>query len=219
MTFRKECVKTHEDGEWEYGKTYVDGEFVTDWTRLKKELWVSKKPRDYLADFHLFVDDTTATVIENIIDGDASLLYWAYGISSLSPKHSEIFVKLLLGQLPREAKNRSVRVNEVLPKEILEKYVSGVVERVVPSSKTKEFFEELLLGSSFEEALKNEKFNTVSEDFTSSLVDSVIEKNKEQFSKIVQNPQLINWFVGQVMKESKGKASPEVVKNMLEERL
>lgn len=48
------------------------------------------------------------------------------------------------------------------------------------------------------------------------LVRQIIEANSEQFQKAKEKPSLRGWFVGQVMKASKGKANPHSVHILLE---
>ena len=53
-----------------------------------------------------------------------------------------------------------------------------------------------------------------------ALVDKVVENNPKQLSDYkAGKDKLFGFFVGQVMKESKGQASPEVVNRLLKEKL
>lgn len=51
------------------------------------------------------------------------------------------------------------------------------------------------------------------------IVDKIIAANPGQAEAVKDKPQLIGWFVGQVMKESKGKANPQAVNEILKEKL
>jgi len=57
------------------------------------------------------------------------------------------------------------------------------------------------------------------------LVDRVLaeiqknEKDSKNFETIKSNPNVLGWFVGRVMKESKGKASPQAVNDILKRKL
>lgn len=53
----------------------------------------------------------------------------------------------------------------------------------------------------------------------SAIVDEVITNNNEQAQKAAENPKLLGFFVGQVMKASQGKANPQVVNQLLREKL
>jgi aspartyl-tRNA(Asn)/glutamyl-tRNA(Gln) amidotransferase subunit B len=52
-----------------------------------------------------------------------------------------------------------------------------------------------------------------------ALVDDVIAKNQDKVAQAKSNPKAIGWFVGQVMKSSGGKASPQVVNDLLKSKL
>ncbi len=51
------------------------------------------------------------------------------------------------------------------------------------------------------------------------MIDEIISANPEQVEKVKLKPQLIGWFVGQVMKASQGKANPQAVNKILKEKL
>jgi aspartyl-tRNA(Asn)/glutamyl-tRNA(Gln) amidotransferase subunit B len=52
-----------------------------------------------------------------------------------------------------------------------------------------------------------------------ALVDEVIAKNQDKVAQAKSNPKAIGWFVGQVMKSSGGKASPQAVNDLLKQKL
>jgi len=51
------------------------------------------------------------------------------------------------------------------------------------------------------------------------IVDDIIAKNPEKVTDAKTNPKAIGWFVGQVMKASGGKASPQAVNDLLKRKL
>ena len=52
-----------------------------------------------------------------------------------------------------------------------------------------------------------------------AIVDEIIAANPDQVEKVKEKPQLLGWFVGQVMKQSQGKANPQAVNEILKEKL
>jgi aspartyl-tRNA(Asn)/glutamyl-tRNA(Gln) amidotransferase subunit B len=50
-------------------------------------------------------------------------------------------------------------------------------------------------------------------------VDEIIAKNPDKVADAKSNPKAIGWFVGQVMKASGGKASPQAVNELLKKKL
>jgi len=51
------------------------------------------------------------------------------------------------------------------------------------------------------------------------VVDNIIAKNPDKVADAKTNPKAIGWFVGQVMKSSGGKASPQAVNDLLRKKL
>ena len=51
------------------------------------------------------------------------------------------------------------------------------------------------------------------------VVDEIIAKNPDKVTDAKTNPKAIGWFVGQVMKSSGGKASPQAVNDLLKKKL
>ncbi|MBL4871097.1 MAG: Asp-tRNA(Asn)/Glu-tRNA(Gln) amidotransferase GatCAB subunit B, partial [Robiginitomaculum sp.] len=51
------------------------------------------------------------------------------------------------------------------------------------------------------------------------IVEAVIAANQDQAAKVSDNPRLIGFFVGQVMKASGGKANPQAVNEILRKKL
>ncbi len=52
-----------------------------------------------------------------------------------------------------------------------------------------------------------------------AMVQEVIDANPDQAAKVADNPRLIGFFVGQVMKASQGKANPQAVNEILKQKL
>jgi aspartyl-tRNA(Asn)/glutamyl-tRNA(Gln) amidotransferase subunit B len=50
-------------------------------------------------------------------------------------------------------------------------------------------------------------------------VDEIIAANPDKAAQAKAKPQLIGWFVGQVMKSSGGKANPQSVSDLLKSKL
>ncbi|HKO72155.1 MAG TPA: Asp-tRNA(Asn)/Glu-tRNA(Gln) amidotransferase GatCAB subunit B, partial [Bradyrhizobium sp.] len=51
------------------------------------------------------------------------------------------------------------------------------------------------------------------------VVDDIIAGNPEKVAQAKAKPQLVGWFVGQVMKSSGGKANPQAVSDLLKSKL
>ena len=51
------------------------------------------------------------------------------------------------------------------------------------------------------------------------IVDDIVAKNADKVADAKANPKAIDWFVGQVMKASGGKANPQAVNDLLKKRI
>jgi aspartyl-tRNA(Asn)/glutamyl-tRNA(Gln) amidotransferase subunit B len=51
------------------------------------------------------------------------------------------------------------------------------------------------------------------------VVDDIIAANPDKVEQAKAKPQLVGWFVGQVMKSSDGKANPQAVNDLLKSKL
>jgi aspartyl-tRNA(Asn)/glutamyl-tRNA(Gln) amidotransferase subunit B len=52
-----------------------------------------------------------------------------------------------------------------------------------------------------------------------ALIDKLISANPGQAAQVKEKPQAIGWFVGQVMRETQGKANPATVNELLRAKL
>ncbi len=52
-----------------------------------------------------------------------------------------------------------------------------------------------------------------------AIVDKLIADNPGQAAEYANNPKVIGWFVGQVMKATQGKANPKLVNEVLRKKL
>jgi aspartyl-tRNA(Asn)/glutamyl-tRNA(Gln) amidotransferase subunit B len=51
------------------------------------------------------------------------------------------------------------------------------------------------------------------------VVNKVILENPDKVAELLEKPKLIGWFVGQIMKETDGKANPANVNTILKDKL
>ena len=52
-----------------------------------------------------------------------------------------------------------------------------------------------------------------------SIIEKIIQSNPDQVKSLEEKPNLMGWFVGQVMKETQGKANPKSVNELLNKKL
>jgi aspartyl-tRNA(Asn)/glutamyl-tRNA(Gln) amidotransferase subunit B len=98
----------------------------------------------------------------------------------------------------------------------------GLIEDGVVSSKiAKEVFERMWAGEGAPKAIV-EAHGLVQVTDTSALeaiIDRLVTANPDKAAAVKAKPQAVGWFVGQVMKETGGKANPGAVNQLLQARL
>ena len=55
--------------------------------------------------------------------------------------------------------------------------------------------------------------------FIEKIIDIIIANNADKVEQVIAKPAMLGWFVGQVIKETKGKANPQLVADMLKNKL
>ena len=51
------------------------------------------------------------------------------------------------------------------------------------------------------------------------IVDKILNENPDKVMEVAEKPKMVGWFVGQIMKESQGKANPSVVNDIVKKKL
>lgn len=70
-----------------------------------------------------------------------------------------------------------------------------------------------------DEIISLSRFKAASADEIDGLIEAVIASNPEQAATVASNPKLLQWFIGQVLKASRGKAPAPIVQEKLAKRL
>ena len=104
---------------------------------------------------------------------------------------------------------------------MLAEYHELISEGVISSKIAKEVFERMTAGEGGPRAIVD-KHGLVQVSDTGAieaLVDRIIAANPDQVEQVRSRPQAIGWFVGQVMRETGGKANPAAVNAILKAKL
>ena len=99
--------------------------------------------------------------------------------------------------------------------------VQLIEEGVISSKIAKDVFERMWLGEgTASEIVEKQGLKQVSDTGAlEAIVDRLIAANPDQAAAVKDKPQAIGWFVGQVMKETAGKANPGTVNQLLRAKL
>jgi aspartyl-tRNA(Asn)/glutamyl-tRNA(Gln) amidotransferase subunit B len=99
--------------------------------------------------------------------------------------------------------------------------VQLIEEGVISSKIAKDVFERMWAGEGAAGEIVDKQGLTQVSDTGAleAIIDRLIEANPGQAAQVKEKPQAIGWFVGQVMKETGGKANPGVINQMLKAKL
>ena len=103
----------------------------------------------------------------------------------------------------------------------LSKLIKLIEENVISTRIAKDVFEIMLENNEDpEEIVEREGLKQVSDSGElEKIIDNIIANNPDQVEAVKLKPKLIGWFVGQVMKETNGKANPKLVNDLLNDKL
>ena len=164
-------------------------------------------------DASLLIDDKeTSDYFDSII-----------GIDSNFEKHSKLIVNWITSELFALLKkdNISIKNSPIRPKnlgELIKLINSGEISGKI----AKDIFIEMFkTGSSPVEIVKKEGLSQISElGKIEIIVDKVINNNKDKINEYNKGKtKLFGYFIGEAMKESKGKANPKILNEVLNKKL
>lgn len=152
--------------------------------------------------------------------------YFEHAIAELPTKDSARYKgisNLLMTEVMRELSERKISIErfQVEPArlaELAELFVSDTIS----SKNAKDIFAEMLESSKSPKVISEEKgFVQVSdESFIEGVVDQILADNQDSVERYkAGKANLIGFFVGQTMKQTKGKANPKIVNELLLQKL
>ena len=103
----------------------------------------------------------------------------------------------------------------------LSKLIKLIEENIISTRIAKDVFEIMLENNEDpEDIVEREGLKQVSDSGElEKIIDNIIANNPDQVEAVKLKPKLIGWFVGQVMKETNGKANPKLVNDLLNDKL
>ena len=103
----------------------------------------------------------------------------------------------------------------------LSKLIKLIEENIISTRIAKDVFEIMLENNENpEEIIEREGLKQVSDSGElEKIIDNIIIENPDQVEAVKLKPKLMGWFVGQVMKETNGKANPKLVNDLLNDKL
>jgi len=138
-------------------------------------------------------------------------------------KNAELSAKWIMGEVLRVLKEQSIEISEfAIDARRLAELLTRVSDNTVNNTVAKQIFDEMVQTSkSADEIIEEQGLKQVSDTAElETVVEEVINANPDEYARYKDgNPQLLGFFMGQVMQATKGKANPQKVKEILEEKL
>ena len=101
------------------------------------------------------------------------------------------------------------------------KLIKLIEENIISTRIAKDVFEMMLENDEDpEKIVEREGMKQVSDTGElEKIIDTIITDNPDQVEAVKLKPKLMGWFIGQVMKETNGKANPKLVNELLNDKL
>lgn len=212
-------VRRNEDSPWGEKRYFV---------RNIDDIWFTGSPQSILSRIGIETTVRRAEDFSNMFDGSLTGFYYAL---MASPQKNDEAIKIILGYISETFRNRGIdisRINFHLPAPWLAHLITCLEDGTVPKKHQKAFIDELIDWDKTD----NEPIDYIVEKLMSkpeyevmdnSLIDGLIEKVFADNAKIVEevktNPKKSGFLIGQIMKLSGGKASPQDVARLVNEKL
>ena len=162
------------------------------------------------------INDYDASII--IADPSISDYFESVAENVNGKNAANLFINELFGRLNKS--NLQLSESPISSKQIND--ICRLIDRGVISSKiAKDIFDILWTkGGNPEELVESLGLAQLTDETQlDSIVEKIIESNPDQVKKVKENPKLKSWFVGQAMKETKGKANPKILSGIVEKLL
>ena len=128
---------------------------------------------------------------------------------------------MVTNEVARELKHKSIDELKFTPKDISE-LIKMIDDETISTKIAKQLFEEMVIsGENPTQIVKSKGLIQISDpDILLPIIDNIISTNSENVEKFKNgNSKLFGFFVGQVLKATKGKGNPKVVNTLVGERL
>ncbi len=125
----------------------------------------------------------------------------------------------VVGWLKNEADNLNLSNSQLSPENLAE-LVKLVDSGEISGRTGKDILPDVMQGNSPKKIVDEKGLGQITDSSAiEAIVDTVIAENQNIVEQIKENPKALNSLLGRVMKASQGKAKPDVVRNILQEKL
>jgi len=190
-------------------------EYVDEIRNNLPELPDKKKAR-YLSEFGL--TDYDATLLVNT--KELAKFFEATVKNGATPKAVSNWI---LGDISKVINEKGISIDEVgINPETLADLIKEIETGTISNTAGKAVFEEILISDKDVKNIIAEKglAQLNDENAISEMIDAVLERNDKSIADYKKGKtNVVGFLVGQVMKESKGKGNPQIINNLVREKL
>jgi len=130
---------------------------------------------------------------------------------------------LLVGDITAYLKENNININQTkLAPKALADLVNLITKGTISNNIAKKILPQMLeIGADPQEIVEKEGLSVISDEGAiKELVDKVVSSNPSQVEAYKNGrTNLMGFFVGQIMKETKGRANPQIINKLLNEAL
>lgn len=245
MTIQTRSVVERIEDDFEHGHRETRRSDDDAWTviprssyvRNLRRFWFQRTPVEIMA-VDMGFETTTARANEFEAASGNDTAMWEY-LAYASRDHafmgapSDEPLKWIMSALAAEVKVRGLRfvdIPGILPPHYLSWFAYAIREGEIDRSFAKAVMAELLTiehlplsnpaaGIAFNTLIAKPEYRPLDASKLEAVVDGIIDANPDQFAKAKDNPKLVQWFVGQAMKATGGKAQADRVVAIVNARL
>lgn len=191
-------------------------------------LWFSKKPVEILKECGVETTERRASDLSNLFDGTLNGYYY---VSMASTNGSDEPAKLLLGYISETFKDKNLNIldiNKYIPAPCLKVLIEYIEAGKINKKFQKEFIDLTIIKFTesnlspedfYNDILKDPKYVVMDTSKIHNIVEQVFNSNPKAVEDAKINPKKSGFLVGQVMKLSKGSASPQEVSKIIQDKL
>lgn len=157
----------------------------------------------------------------SILVSDKQLADFFEKCCKLYPGYKKL-ADLLINDFLRRLNEKNIRViqSKATPQNIV-KMLQLMDKGVITIKILKEILSDVVISGKDPEQIINEKGMVAisDESYLENVINSVIEEEKDAASKAKEDPRIINYLVGKVMKKTNKRADPQLTNKLLKEKL
>lgn len=223
-------IELTRSGDWITGVTFDDEteEYSSKWSKLvdeawdRKFAWIVDTPKKHIWDNHgVEIDLNTSNDIENLFEGfhpELNILLSHFKvIFGSNVDYVNETIKLFLGPIAAFSKEKKIygrNLAHIIP---IHDWLFLLSDTELKFNQKKNILTEMLTqGGEYEDVRPKHVFDGISDDVIESFLIEVVKNNDAQWNKAKTSPALYNWFVGQAMKEYKGKVDAAKVMEIVQ---